>query len=64
MWLPTIAALSVADYACHRAGLPTVSSTTRALFRTHHPVGAACFVVGWIGLSTWLVPHILKQTKP
>ncbi|MEV6181364.1 hypothetical protein [Streptomyces sp. NPDC052015] len=37
----------------------TLSETTRRVFRTRHPVGAAVFAVAWLGGSAWFLAHIL-----
>lgn len=41
----------------------TLSACTRATLHTHHPIGRAAFTGGWLALTAWLVPHILKETR-
>lgn len=53
-------ALEVASLRRHDGA--TLSETTRALYRTHTPLGRLLFVASWTGLSVWLVPHICRAT--
>ncbi|HEY1177475.1 MAG TPA: hypothetical protein VGF17_15060 [Phytomonospora sp.] len=41
----------------------TLSEVTRALFRTSHPVGKAVFLAGYVGFSSWFVPHIVCKVS-
>lgn len=38
----------------------TLSETTRRVFRTRTPVGAAVFGVAWLGFSAWYLAHVLR----
>lgn len=63
LWYGGLGAALTIDYWCHRNATEgdTLSECTRALFRTHHPVGRLAFVCAWAGLSCWLVPHINRR---
>jgi hypothetical protein len=41
----------------------TASRTTRRWFRTHHPLGAAVFAVGWGSFAVWFTWHIIKGSN-
>lgn len=63
-WAVSIGALTVADiYLNATAPDCTLSHTGRTTFRVEHPVGEAAFVLGWLGLTAWLVPHIVKPGR-
>ena len=42
----------------------TMSRTTRRWWRTHHPVGATAFSVGWMGFAGWFAWHVVKGSEP
>ena len=44
------------NYQRSRTGKVTLSQ-----FARHHPV---VFVIGWAGLTGWLVPHVLSKETP
>lgn len=63
IWAVLFAAGTVAEVASlRRRDGATLSETTRALYRTHTPLGRAAFVTSWTGLSVWLVPHVCRAT--
>ncbi|MFD8648651.1 hypothetical protein [Streptomyces mirabilis] len=37
----------------------TLSERTRVWFHTSTKTGKAVFVVSWLGLTAWFIPHIL-----
>lgn len=41
----------------------TLSECTRVVFRTDTRPGRVVFIAFWAGLSSWLVPHILRPSK-
>jgi len=38
----------------------TLSERTRAWFHTNTKSGKAVFVLAWLGLTAWFVPHIIS----
>ena len=65
MWAALFAAGATYEaYAIWRKEFDrTASRTTRRWFRTHHPVGAAAFTVGWMGFALWFAVHIVKGSN-
>lgn len=62
-WVGSIAALGIIDYWAARSDRNTLSCTARRLFRTHTTAGKTAWVIGWVGLSAWLIPHIVRNTE-
>lgn len=62
-WIGSIAALGVIDYWAARTDRNTLSCTARRIFKTGTVAGKATWVVGWVGLSAWLIPHIVRSTE-
>ena len=60
-WVVTVAGLGAADYACHKTGLPTFSSTMRHVLRTDTRAGRVVFMVGFCAFAYWFPQHILKD---
>lgn len=46
--------------APRRIKIPTLSDTTRWVFRTDTPAGRLAFSAFWVGLGVWFYRHILK----
>lgn len=63
LWIGSIIALGVLDFWAARTDRNTLSCTARRIFRTNTVAGKAAWVVGWTGLSVWLIPHIIKNTE-
>lgn len=63
IWAAGIGPLIVLDVVLDkRHDGSTLSEATRYIYRTEHSrLGRCAFVASWLGLSAWLVPHILKR---
>lgn len=64
-WIGVLGSLGLFDYWCakNRTDGDSLSEVTRAVLRTHHPVGRAVFIGAWAGLSAWLIPHICRVVR-
>lgn len=64
IWGAGIGSLIVLDVVLDRRhDGSTLSECTRAIYRTHTPLGKAAFVASWLGLSCWICPHICKAVE-
>jgi hypothetical protein len=62
IWAAGIGPLIVLDAVLDkRHDGSTLSEATRYIYRTETRFGRCAFVASWLGLSAWLVPHIIKQ---
>lgn len=64
VWGSTLGALIAYDIRCayNDTDGDSLSEVVRAALRTDTKVGRALFVGGWLALSGWLLPHILRGT--
>jgi hypothetical protein len=60
-WISSIITLGILDVYADRRKKVTLSQTARELFRTNTKPGKVMWVVSWLGLTTWLIPHIWKN---
>lgn len=65
VWGGTLGGLAAFDYWCakNRVEGDSLSECTRAALRTHTRAGQVVFVVAWVALSAWLIPHICRTIK-
>lgn len=64
VWLVSIGSLIVLDVWADRNGTPDdcLSDVVRLIYRTDKPLGRSAFVGSWLALSSWIIPHICKES--
>lgn len=60
-WIGAIAGLGILDWYCANVKHEgTLSQAGRETFRTNTAAGKIAWIVFWVSLSSWLVPHVIK----
>lgn len=62
VWVGIFGALGILDVWASRNEYEgdTLSEVTRDLFHVDTPAGKVALVGGWLGLSAWLLPHLIR----
>lgn len=65
-WGGAVGGLILADVAVHKK-FPedpyTLSWQIRLRGQVDHPLGEAALVLGWLGFTSWFLPHIIKPAR-